>query len=204
MNRRALLLAGVGSAVAAAPAAFVATLLTSRAEDLPAGAHVGGVDVGGVSPQEALQRVEAAWRPFLDGPVVFRLGGQVWRPSGADIGLRADFHTPLREIVASRATGGVLDRMAGLPAAANTAAPVVSYDREVARSYLTSLAAGFDQPSVSAALELRNDGRVSLTPGQAGRVVDVERALAGQEARRAQRAVGQLVEKGISPAAAPP
>lgn len=182
--------------MAAAPAAFVATLLTSRAEDLPAGAHVGGVDVGGVSPQEALRRVEAAWRPFLDGPVVFRLDGRVWRPSGSDIGLRADFHTPLREIVASRATGGVLDRMAGLPAAANTAAPVVSYDREVARSYLTSLAAGFDQPSVSAALELRNDGRVGLTPGQAGRVVDVERALADLEAGLAQRAVGHVVDLG--------
>ena len=87
MNRRALLLAGIGSAVAAAPAAFVATLLTSRAEGLPVGAHVGGVDVGGVSPQEALQLVEAAWRPFLDGPVVIQLDGRVWRPSGSDIGL---------------------------------------------------------------------------------------------------------------------
>ena len=196
MNRRTLLLAGLGSAVAAAPAAFVATVLTSRSDGLPAGASVGGVNVGGLDPQEALERVEAAWRPFLDSPVIFRLDGRTWRPSGPEIGLRADFHTPLREVVASRAAGGVFDRMAGLPTAANTIAPVVSYDRVVARSYLTSLAAGFDQPSVSAALQLRNDGRVSLTPGQSGRVVDVERALADLEAGLAQRAVGHVVNLG--------
>lgn len=196
MNRRTLLLAGLGSAVAAAPAAFVATGLTSRSDGLPAGASVGGVNVGGLDPQEALERVEAAWRPFLDSPVIFLLDGRTWRPSGPEIGLRADFHTPLREVVASRATGGVFDRMAGLPTAANTIAPVVSYDRGVARSYLTSLAAGFDQPSVSAALQLRNDGRVSLTPGQSGRVVDVERALADLEAGLAKRAVGHVVNLG--------
>ena len=194
MNRRTLLLAGLGSAGAAAPAAFVATLLTSRSQGLPAGANVGGVEVGGLSPQEALQRVEGAWRPFLDSPVVFRLDGRVWRPSGSDIGLRADFQIPLRDIVESGPTGGVLDRMAGLPTATNPPTPVVSYDREVARRYLQSLAAGFDQPSVSAALQLRNDGRVSLTPGQAGRVVDVERALADLEAGLAQRAVGRVVD----------
>ena len=196
MNRRTLLLAGLGSAVAAAPAAFVATLLTSRSESLPAGTSVGGIEVGGLSPQEALQRVEAAWRPFLDSPAVFRLDGRVWRPSGSDIGLRADFQIPLREIVASTATGGVLDRIAGLPAATNPRTPVVSYDREIARRYLRSLAAGFDQPAVSAALQLRNDGRMSLTPGQAGRVVDVERALADLEAGLAQRAVGHGVDLG--------
>ena len=196
MNRRTLLLAGLGSAVAAAPAAFVATLLTIRSERLPSGANVGGVEVGGLSPQEALQRVEAVWRPLLDNPVVFRLDGRVWRPSGSDIGLRADSRVPLREIVASRATGGVLDRMVGLPTAASATTPVVSYDREVARNYLSSLASSFDQPSVSAALQLRNDGRVSLTPGQAGRVVDVERALADLEAGLAQRAVGHVVDLG--------
>ncbi|MCY3747670.1 MAG: VanW family protein [Chloroflexi bacterium] len=196
MNRRTLLGVGIGSMVAAAPTAFVATLLVGRSDGLPAGASVGGVDVGGLSPQEALERVQAAWRPFLDSPVVFRLDGRSWRPSGTDIGLQADFQTPLREIVVSRATGGVLDRMAGLPSAANSTTPVVSYDREVARRYLQALAAGFDQPSVSAALELRNDGRVSLTPGQPGRVVNVEQALADLEAGLAQRSVSHVVELG--------
>ena len=194
MNRRVLLMVGLGSAVAAGPAAFVATLLASRSEGLPAGASVGGIDVGGLSPQEALKRVEETWRPFLDSPVVFRLDGRVWRPSGAGIGLRADFRTPLREIVASGEIGGVLDRMADPPAATNPTTPVVSYDREVARQYLQSLAAGFDQPSVDAALQLRDDGRVSLTPGQLGRVVNVEQALADLETGLAQRAVGHKVE----------
>lgn len=196
MNRRTLLVAGLGSAVAAAPAAFVATLITGRSDDLPAGESVGGVDVGGLSPHEALKRVEAVWRPLLDSPVVFRLDGQTWRPSGSDIGLHADFQIPLREIVASGPIGGVIDRMEGLPKATNPPTPVVSYDREVARHFLKSLAASFDQPAVSAALQLRNDGRVSLTPGQAGRVVDVERALVDLEAGLAQRAVGHVVDLG--------
>lgn len=194
MNRRTLLLAGLGGAIAAAPAAFVAILLASRSDDLPAGANVGGVDVGGLSPREALQRLESTWQPFLDSPVVFRLDGRTWRPSGADIGLRADFHTPLREVLMSQAAGGVLDRMAAAPAAANPTTPVVSYDRATARRYLQSLAAGFDQPSANAALQLRNDGRASLTPGQAGRVVDVEQALLDLEAGLARRAVSHTVD----------
>ena len=128
--------------------------------------------------------------------MVFRLDGRVWQPSGIDIGLRADFRTPLREIMASRATGGVLDRMTGLPSAMNPTTPIVSYDRDAARLFLQSLAAGFDQPSVDAALRLRDDGRVSLTPSQPGRVVNVEQALAGLEVGLAQRAVGHVVDLG--------
>ena len=194
MNRRMLLLAGLGGAVAAAPAAFVATLLAGRSERLPAGTHVAGVDVGGLDPQEALERLETAWRPILDSPVVFRLDGRVWRPSGADIGLRADVHTPLREAVMSQKAGGVRDLIADATVVAPSTIPVVSYDREIARSYLQSLAAGFDLPSASAALTLRDDGRVSLTPSQVGRVVDVERALADLEAGLAGRAVGHVVD----------
>ena len=196
MNRRTLLVAGLGSAVAAAPAAFVATLLTRRSDGLPPGVRVGGIDVGGLSPQEALERVESAWRPFLDSPVVFRLDGRAWRPSGSDIGLRTDFQAPLREIVGSRVSGGLLDRMGEPPAATSPTTPVVSYDREVARQYLQSLAVGFDQPSVDAALQLRDDGRVSLTPSQPGRVVNVARALADMEVGLAQRAVGHVVDLG--------
>ena len=194
MNRRALLLAGLGGAVAAAPAAFVATLLTGQPGGLPTGANVGGVDVGGLSPDEALQRLEADWRPFLDSPALIRLDGREWRPSGADIGLRADFRAPLRELIESRPAGGMLDRMRAAPADGTSTIPVVSYDRAAARRYLTSLAAGFDQPSASAALALRNDGRVSLTPGQAGRVVDVDRALRDLEAGLARRAVSHAVD----------
>ena len=196
MNRRTLLLVGLGSAVAAAPAAFVATLLTRQTDELPPGASVGGVDVAGLKPQEALQRLEATWRPFLDSPVVFRLDGRAWRPSGADIGLRADFRTPLRELVSSRVAGGMLERLAAVPTGTNPVTPVVTYDRAVARSYLQALAAGYDQPSANAALQLRNDGRVSLTPGQAGRVVDVERALVELESGLARRAVGHVVDLG--------
>ncbi len=196
MNRRTLLVAGLGSAVAAAPAAFVATLLTRQTDELPPGASVGGVDVAGLKPQEALQRLEATWRPFLDSPVVFRLDGRAWRPSGADIGLRADFRTPLRELVASRAAGGVLERLAAVPTGTNPVTPVVTYDRAVARSYLQALAAGYDQPSANASLQLRNDGRVSLTPGQAGRVVDVEQALIELESGLARRAAGHVVDLG--------
>lgn len=196
MNRRTLLLAGLGSAVAAAPAAFVASLLARQTDELAAGASVGGVDVSGLKPEEALQRLEATWRPFLDSPVVFKLDGRTWRPAGADIGLRADFRTPLRELVSSRVAGGVLKRLAGEASGTNPATPVVTYDRTVARSYLQALAAGFDQPSANAALQVRNDGRMSLTPGQAGRVVDVEQALIELEAGLAHRAVGHVVDLG--------
>lgn len=194
MKRRTLLLAGLGSAVAATPAAFVATLLVSRSDDLPSGTNVGGIDVGGLGPEEALQRLEAAWRPFLDRPAVVRMDGRLWRPSGADLGIRADFRTPLLDVLGAQAAGGVLDRMSGLATATGAETPVVSYDREIARGYFQSIAAGFDQPSVNASLSLRDDGRASLTPGQVGRVVDVEQALQDLEAGLARGAVDHVVD----------
>ena len=194
MNRRALLLAGFGSALAAAPAAFVATQLIGRSDDLPVGTSVGGIDIGGLDPKEALQRLEADWRPFLDSPAVVRMDGREWRPSGGDLGLRANLHTPLREVFASRGAGGILDRLSGETEVKSPTTPVVSYDREIARGYLQSIAAGFDQPSVNASLSMRSDGRVSLTPGQIGRVVDVAQALLDLEAGLARRAVGHVVD----------
>lgn len=194
MNRRTLLLAGLGSAVAVAPATFVATLLTSQTDGLPAGTSVGGVDVGGLSPEQALRRVEAAWRPFVERPVVFRLDGRIWRPSGADVGLRADFRAPLREVYASQGPAGVTERLTTAPAVGRVTTPLVAYDRETARGYLQGLSAGFDQPSANAALALRNDGRAILTPSQPGRVVDVERALADLEVGLSRRAVGHVVD----------
>ena len=62
----------------------------------------------------------------------------------------------------SQGAGGVLDRMAAAPTAANPTSPVVTYDRETARRYLQALSAGFDQPSADAALQLRNDGASEL------------------------------------------
>ena len=177
-----------------APATFVATLLTSQTDGLPAGTSVGGVDVGGLSPEQALRRVRGRVAAVCGTAGCLSAG----RSDLAAIGRRrwaaGELRAPLREVYASQEPAGVTERLASAPAVGNVTTPLVAYDRETARGYLQGLSAGFDQPSANAALALRNDGRAILTPSQPGRVVDVERALADLEDGLSRRAVGHVVD----------
>ncbi len=193
VNRRTLLGAGIGAAAAAAPAALAGTLLVGRSSALPRGVSVGGVDVGGLTADEALGRLQARWGAFLAGPAEFQLGGRSWRPAAQDIGVRADFQASLRAVVVAQPAGGLLDLLTGEASAPPAAPPVIAYDRGTARRFLEALGAGFDQPATDAGLRMRGDGRLELSPGQPGRVVDVEQALRDLEAGLSRAAPGHVV-----------
>ena len=74
--------AGAVGLAAAAPAAFLAAFLRSDDGRFFAGTVVDGVDIGGLTPAEALARLEEPWAAYLSNPVAFELNGQLWRPRG--------------------------------------------------------------------------------------------------------------------------
>ena len=75
ITRRTLVLLVLGGAGAAWPVAFasVRTGGNSRLFDLDA--RVGGINVGGLSPEDALSHLEAVWAPFLANPAIFKIKG---------------------------------------------------------------------------------------------------------------------------------
>ena len=186
-SRRALLLAGLGVAgfAAAAPVALVAALLRGDDGMLPSGVQVDGVDVGGLSPEEAVARLEAYWSPYLANPVSFELGGQMWRPSAADVGLTVDYRGTLRGVLAAQGAGGITRRISEPPAAVDRDLVAAKFDPSVLRAYVAGIAQGFDQPAVDASVSLEGADAAAVRPGQTGRVVDIEAAV---------RAVGDLTQ----------
>ena len=178
-TRRALLLAGLGVVgfAAAAPVALVAALLRGDDGLLPAGMQVDGVDVGGLSPEEAVARLDAHWGPYLANPVSFELGGRMWHPSAADVGLTVDYRAALRGAIAAQGGGGITRRISEPPASVDRALVAAKFDADVLRAYVAGIAQGFDQPAVDAGVSLAGADTVAVRPGQTGRVVDVEAAV---------------------------
>ncbi len=186
-SRRALLLAGLGVVgfAAAAPVALVAALLRGDDGLLPAGTHVDGVDVGGLSAEEAVARLEAYWSRYLANPVSFELGGQTWRPSAADVGLTVDYRGALRGVLAAQGGGGITRRISEPPASVSRDLVAATFDSDVLRAYVSGIAQGFDQPAVDASVTMAGADVAAVQPGQTGRVVDIEAAV---------RAVGDLTQ----------
>ena len=194
IKRRTLFLLVVGGAVAAWPVSFSAIRIRGNAVLLDPDARVGGVSVGGMSPAEALAHLETVWAPFLANPAIFKIKGQVWRPTASDIGLRADFRAPLRELVIPTSGGGWFDLFSRAREVVATSTNAFTYDRDLARRYILSIAAEFDRPAVDAGLRIRSDERLDLIRSQNGRVADVEQALDDLEVGVSRRLGGHVVE----------
>ncbi len=173
------MIAGLGIAgfAAAAPTAFVAALLRTSGSALPAGLHVGDVDVGGLEPEDAVAKLDAIWQPYLANPVSFELDGRIWRPSAVDIGLHVDYRLLLRDVVAGQGSGGIARRVSDRPTPAGGAVAVASFNQQLLRAYLAGIAQGFDQPALDAAVNLRGSSAAEVRPDQIGRVVDIEAAV---------------------------
>ena len=178
-SRRALLLTGLGVVgfAAAAPVAFVAALLRGSDGLLPAGVQVDGLDVGGLSPDEAVVRLDAHWESYLVNPVSFELGGGMWHPSAADVGLSVDYRAALRRLLTAQGGGGISRRLSEPPASVDRALVAARFDPQVLRAYVAGIAQGFDQPAVDASLTMSGTDVAAVRPGQTGRVVDIEAAV---------------------------
>ncbi len=173
------MIAGLGIAgfAAAAPAAFVAALLRTSDGALPAGLHVGDVDVGGLEPEDAIAKLDAIWQPYLANPVSFELDGRVWRPAAVDVGLHVDYRSLLRDVLAAQGGGGIAQRVSDRPTSSEGALAMARFEPQVLRGYLAGIAQGFDQPALDAEVTLRGTDAAEVRPGQIGRVVDVEAAV---------------------------
>jgi vancomycin resistance protein YoaR len=144
------------------------------------GIVMAGVDLSSLTPQQASDALNQHLSYPKSGKIVFRYGNVVWVASPADLGMVFDAGTSVQ-----RAYG--LGRQSGLLANLTTQlnawqgglylGPAIIFDARVAQDYLENIAAQIDRPVVEADLHL--DGtQVVYTPGQIGRLVNVDQTLA--------------------------
>lgn len=172
--RRVALVALAGLLLLALVAGVV---FAGSAGHIAAGVTIAGVNVGGLTAEEAEARLEATAARYADVPVVFTAGDERFRLRPAALEVRADWATAAEEAVSSgdwplpvRGLQRVWLRVSGV----EVEPAVDAYEPAVAFR-IDKLASKVDRPAREAALALRGL-EPEIVPGEAGRRLDQEAA----------------------------
>lgn len=144
------------------------------------GAAIGDVEVGGLTPEQALAKVRAAIGPQLTRPVAVRWKGKKWVVTPKELGARSDARAAVQAAVAASSDASFLDKVEmrllarGLSFEREVA---ITYPRQGVRGFISGLASSLDRKPRDASLDY-SSGWVEVRRERAGRAVQVERARA--------------------------
>jgi vancomycin resistance protein YoaR len=143
------------------------------------GVSVAGVDISGLSPNDAALKLSQTLSFPITGKILFRAADQAWVASPAELGMVFDPSASALAAYKYGRSGGLFGALAGQVRAGGLGAdvpPVLIFDQRVAYSYLQNIASQVDQPVVEANLHL--DGtNVVAQPGQVGRLLNLDATL---------------------------
>jgi vancomycin resistance protein YoaR len=143
------------------------------------GVSVAGVDLSGLSPDDAALKLNQALSYPINGKVVFRDGNKLWVASPVQLGMVFDPSASARAAYKLGRSGGLFGALAGQMQARGSgvdAGPVIIFDQRLAYSYLQNLASEIDQPVIEAGLTVQGTDVVA-SPGQAGRSLNLDATL---------------------------
>jgi len=144
------------------------------------GIMMAGVDLSSLTPEQASVTLSQHLTYPRTGKIVFRAGDSVWVASPADLGMVFDAGTSVQRAYGLGRQGGLLTNMATEINAWQGGlyiGPVILFDARVAHAYLENIANQIDRPVVEADLHL-NGTQVVYSPGQTGRLLNVDQTLA--------------------------
>lgn len=143
------------------------------------GVSIAGVDLSGLSPSEAAQRLNQNLSYPYSGKIVLRDGGRVWVVTPAQMGMTFDASSSAQAAYKLGRSSGLFASLDGQLRARSQGAevpPVIMFDQRVAHQYLQALSAEVDQPVLEATLNVEGTNVVAV-PGQVGRLLNVEGTL---------------------------
>jgi vancomycin resistance protein YoaR len=143
------------------------------------GISVAGVNVSGLSPNDAALKLSQTLSFPITGKILFRAGDRVWVASPVELGMVFDPSASAISAYKHGRSGGIFAALANQLGAMGLGAdvsPVLIFDQRVAYTYLQNIAAQVDQPVVEASLRI--DGtNVVAQPGQVGRLLNLDATL---------------------------
>jgi len=178
---------GLGIAVLLAAAAFLGFQLFHSTHIYP-GVSVGGVDLGGMTQAQAAAALSTQLNYIDEGRIVLTDQNNTWAASPEQLGLFLDPQTSVRQAYQIGRTGTLTqrltDKLNGLRQG-HEIAPSFIFDQRLAFHYLSTLASEYiNRPVVEPRLSIEGT-EVIIHPGQSGRQLDNNAALA---------AIGDLME----------
>jgi vancomycin resistance protein YoaR len=144
------------------------------------GIWMAGVDLSSLTPEEAAAALNQHLTYPSKGRIVFRDGDRVWVATPAELGMDFEAGTSVQRAYGIGRQGDLLTNMASQLNAWQGGlqlAPVIIFDARVAYRFLQNIAAQMDRPVIEADLHL-NGMDVVYTPGQIGRLLNVDKTLA--------------------------
>jgi vancomycin resistance protein YoaR len=141
------------------------------------GVYVMDVDVGGLTPKEAVERLQANFKYPADRQVSLRHGDQSWVVQPQDLGTQIDIGATVSAAYAIGHGGKFPDRIAeqiDVILSGRQVLPVLFFDVNQATMFLNGAARQINRPLRNATLSLGEGLDVQIIPGQTGREVDEE------------------------------
>jgi vancomycin resistance protein YoaR len=143
------------------------------------GVSVAGVELSGLSPNDAALKLSQTLSYPITGKILFRDADKLWVASPAELGMVFDPSASSLAAYKHGRSGGLFDALAAQISAGGLGSdvpPVIIFDQRVAYTYLQNIAAQVDQHVVEASL--RVDGtNVTAQPGQIGHLVNLDATL---------------------------
>ncbi len=143
------------------------------------GVSVAGVNVSGLSPNDAALKLSQTLSFPITGKIIFRDGEKVWVAAPAELGMVFDPSASALAAYHLGRQGGLFGALAGQIRASGSGTdvpPVVIFDQRVAYSYLQNIGTQVDQPVVEASLQVQGTDVVAQ-PGQVGRQLNLDATL---------------------------
>ncbi|MGQ9599240.1 MAG: VanW family protein [Anaerolineae bacterium] len=141
------------------------------------GVYVWDVDVGGLTREEAMARLQSDFRYPSDRYPTLFYGEQTWLVRPEELGTRLDLGATVDAALAIGHKGGLLTRLGEqveVLLESTLILPVFSFNPGVGKIYLSQIARQVNHPLRNASLVLGNDLSVQVVASQVGREVDEE------------------------------
>lgn len=144
------------------------------------GITVGGVPMGGYTPDEAKLVLSTQLNYPITGKITFVDGDRTWEYSPMDLGFLLDTNASIDQAFAYGRTSLIqrLKTQYSTFIYGMEFAPVYVYDQRTTSALLESMGAETDLATIEATLKIEN-GQVVTTPGQHGRKLNVEATVEG-------------------------
>ncbi len=143
------------------------------------GVSIAGVDVSGLSPSQAVDKINSAFSYPKTGRILLQDQQNGWVTSPQELGVTLDPAGSAQNAFLVGRSGGIFRRLSDQASAwfngANQA-PALIFDQRVAHHFLTELGAQINRPVVEASLSVQGT-EVMVKPGEIGRYLDIESTL---------------------------
>ncbi|HEY7824263.1 MAG TPA: peptidoglycan binding domain-containing protein, partial [Acidimicrobiia bacterium] len=158
------------------------THVSSEGNEIAPNVKFTGVDLSGLSPDEAAAHV--GWREtaFLDTPVTIELGEASITMSAREIGFDYLYSDTVAAIVSARHGDGVIDEFVSwvrTPFDPVTVSDRFTLDEDTARERLSAEEFVLESPVEPGLTE--EDGLITVAPGEPGTGIDIDRTIEALE-----------------------